>query len=287
MGWQWAAHVQLAASQLPEHACAADRGVLLARCSSRFVQSVISALRCRPPGDNDATVLLKQQSGSRRWQHLAGGGAAAAAAGGAAGAGGAAAGGAAGGRNSPVEQNYTVILGSHRNSCLKFEKDGELCCMVRTGMGWEGGAQPAAAPSSLACLPTYSMLPHSFACPLRAGAQRAGRTPQRLVLLSLLDKLQPGVHQVGGAAEGPTAPHCFNLRRSLAPPLTRPPLPCTPPRLQRALQRGAGRTGREPVRQLDGPGANRKHPLRRCARMCTCLFCDKQCVYLGARCSGG
>lgn len=72
-------------------------------------------------GDNDATVLLKQQTGSRRWQHLAGGGAA---------ANGAA---AANGRGpSPVEQNYTVILGSHRNSCLKFEKDGELCCMVST-----------------------------------------------------------------------------------------------------------------------------------------------------------
>lgn len=103
-------------------------------------------------GDNDATVLLKQQSGSRRWQHLAvsspAGGAAARAAAAAAAAAGAAAGGAAAGaggagpagaepaavgRASPVEQNYTVILGSHRNSCLKFEKDGELCCMVSGG----------------------------------------------------------------------------------------------------------------------------------------------------------
>jgi hypothetical protein len=39
------------------------------------------------------------------------------------------------GRASPVEQNYTVILGSHRNSCLKFEKDGELCCMVANAPG--------------------------------------------------------------------------------------------------------------------------------------------------------
>lgn len=73
-------------------------------------------------GDTDATVLLKQQSGSRRWQHLALGAAAAAAANGQ----------PAAGRGSPVEQNYTIILGSHRNSCLKFEKDGELCCMVPT-----------------------------------------------------------------------------------------------------------------------------------------------------------
>lgn len=117
-------------------------------------------------GDNDATVLLKQQSGSRRWQHLAvgspaGGAAARAAAAAAAGAaaGGAAAGaggaGAAGaepaavGRASPVEQNYTVILGSHRNSCLKFEKDGELCCMVSGGQ-WTACAACGSHASQLA-----------------------------------------------------------------------------------------------------------------------------------------
>lgn len=61
-------------------------------------------------------MLLKQQSGSRRWQHLAANGAGTVP--------------PAAGRGSPVEQNYTIILGSHRNSCLKFEKDGELCCMV-------------------------------------------------------------------------------------------------------------------------------------------------------------
>lgn len=84
----------------------------------------------RYAGDNDVTVLLKPQSGSRRWQHVAD---------------------APASqqrqaalqeaqqqqqqqeRGSPVERNYTVILGSHRNSCLKFEKDGELCCMVRGG----------------------------------------------------------------------------------------------------------------------------------------------------------
>jgi hypothetical protein len=81
----------------------------------------------RPAGDNDVTVILKQQSGSRRWQHLA-----SSASAGAGRQGGAAAPGDAGapGRRSPTERNYTVILGSHRNSCLKFEKDGELCCQV-------------------------------------------------------------------------------------------------------------------------------------------------------------
>jgi hypothetical protein len=72
-----------------------------------------------PTGDNDATVLLKPRSGSRRWQHITSDtkvlqGPSAAET----------------GRSSPVESNYTIILGSHRNSCLKFERDGELCCTV-------------------------------------------------------------------------------------------------------------------------------------------------------------
>ena len=66
------------------------------------------------------TVLLKPRSGSRRWQHLT-----------------TAENLAAPGRNSPVESNYTIILGSHRNTCLKIERDGELCCQVR-GRGVEG-----------------------------------------------------------------------------------------------------------------------------------------------------
>lgn len=64
-------------------------------------------------GGNDVTVLLKPQSGSRRWQHLSMGKRT-----------------PSSDRLSPVESNYTVILGSHRNTCLKFEKDGELVCMV-------------------------------------------------------------------------------------------------------------------------------------------------------------
>ncbi len=75
------------------------------------------------------TLILKPQCGSRRWQHLSlsprkgdvppaepptG----------------AAAGGSPPRAHSPVEANYTVILGSHRNSCLKIEKDGELCHMA-------------------------------------------------------------------------------------------------------------------------------------------------------------
>ncbi len=97
-----------------------------------------------PPGDNDVTVLLKPQSGSRRWQHISehldpGPAARAPPMQGSrdVGAAGAAAErqrpASSSGRSSPVERNYTVILGSHRNKCLKFEKDGELCCMVCGG----------------------------------------------------------------------------------------------------------------------------------------------------------
>lgn len=34
-----------------------------------------------------------------------------------------------------MEANYTVILGSHRNSCLKFERNGELCHSVVNAPG--------------------------------------------------------------------------------------------------------------------------------------------------------
>lgn len=32
--------------------------------------------------------------------------------------------------HTTVEPNYTIILGSHRNSCLKFEKNGVTKAMV-------------------------------------------------------------------------------------------------------------------------------------------------------------
>eukprot|EP00887_Chlorella_sp_A99_P006709 scaffold3.g6709.t1 len=76
-------------------------------------------------GDNDVTVLLKPQSGSRRWQHAAADAPPPAQL-----RGQQRAAPRPPDRASPVERNYTVILGSHRNSCLKFERDGELCCSV-------------------------------------------------------------------------------------------------------------------------------------------------------------
>lgn len=53
------------------------------------------------------TVILKPQCGSRRWQHIPTSPRATCV--------------------DPSESNYTIILGSHRNSRLKIEKDGELC----------------------------------------------------------------------------------------------------------------------------------------------------------------
>jgi hypothetical protein len=58
-------------------------------------------------GETDVTVLFKAAPGSRRWQHgtsLAGEG----------------------------DSGYTVILGSHRNRCLKIERDGQTCAQVRS-----------------------------------------------------------------------------------------------------------------------------------------------------------
>jgi hypothetical protein len=51
-------------------------------------------------GETDATVLLKAKPGGKRWQHQ--------------------------------QDNYTVIFGSHRNSCLKLEKNGATVAMVRS-----------------------------------------------------------------------------------------------------------------------------------------------------------
>lgn len=65
-------------------------------------------------GDNDVTVIFKSVAGSKRWQPLA----------------------RPRGEDGAaiVEDNYTVILGSHRNSRLKFEKNGEEMELV--GLGW-------------------------------------------------------------------------------------------------------------------------------------------------------
>ncbi len=65
------------------------------------------------PGETDAAVIFKPTPGSKRWQHIA-----------------------REGSNAEAEQlitedNYCVILGSHRNSSLKVEKCGIQCAMVR------------------------------------------------------------------------------------------------------------------------------------------------------------
>ena len=63
-------------------------------------------------GENDVTIILKPVPGAKRWQHLQ------------------RQQGPAGGEQLAVEANYTVILGSHRNSKLKIEKNGEEKAVV-------------------------------------------------------------------------------------------------------------------------------------------------------------
>ena len=77
---------------------------------------------CHAAGENDVTLILKRHAGSKRWQHFAVGGAQQAAV------------PAANQlrvqqgpwQRPPVDEGYTLILGSHRNSCLKIEKNGVL-----------------------------------------------------------------------------------------------------------------------------------------------------------------
>ncbi len=63
--------------------------------------------------ENDITIIIKRLVGSKRWQHMQRA--------------------AEDGQHQAllqVDPNYTVILGSHGNRCLKIERNGNLCCMV-------------------------------------------------------------------------------------------------------------------------------------------------------------
>ncbi|CAL8466648.1 g6184 [Coccomyxa elongata] len=64
-------------------------------------------------GETDAAVIFKPTPGSKRWQHIAREGSNAEA------------------QQLTTEDNYCVILGSHRNSSLKVEKCGIQCAMVQ------------------------------------------------------------------------------------------------------------------------------------------------------------
>ena len=61
---------------------------------------------CCATGETDVTVLFASAPGSRRWQHTAG-------------------------PDSLQDYGYTVILGSHRNRCLKIERNGQTCAQAR------------------------------------------------------------------------------------------------------------------------------------------------------------
>lgn len=87
--------------------------------------SVTQLAACKA-GENDVTIILKPFPGAKRWQHLQ------------------RQQGPAGGAQFAVEQNYTVILGSHRNSKLKIEKNGEERESVRNKSSCHG-KQPASS----------------------------------------------------------------------------------------------------------------------------------------------
>lgn len=66
-------------------------------------------------GTNDVTILLTSEFGSRRCPWYGGGG------------------GGSLGVEGRMPCGYTIIIGSHRNSCVKIEKNGKMVCMVQTG----------------------------------------------------------------------------------------------------------------------------------------------------------
>lgn len=76
------------------------------------LRSGAGCLSFEAKGETDVTVIFKSTPGAKRLQPLL------------------RQGGATGGNALQVEQNYTVIFGSHRNSCLKIEKNGVTQCMV-------------------------------------------------------------------------------------------------------------------------------------------------------------
>ena len=80
------------------------------------------------PGQNDASIIFKAVPGGRRWQHA----------------------------ESVVEaqqlnygRNYTMIVGSHRNSCFKIERNGQQMLQVRLAeavcqhISWLAGTEAA------------------------------------------------------------------------------------------------------------------------------------------------
>ncbi|GIL97309.1 hypothetical protein Vretimale_2789 [Volvox reticuliferus] len=77
-----------------------------------ILRSGSGCLSFEAKGDTDVTVILKSTPGAKRLQPLL------------------RQGGTSGGNALQVEQNYTIIFGSHRNSCLKIEKNGVTQCMV-------------------------------------------------------------------------------------------------------------------------------------------------------------
>lgn len=79
------------------------------------LRSGAGCLSFEAKGDTDVTIIFKSVPGAKRLQPLQ------------------RAQNPNGGRALSVEQNYTVIFGSHRNSCLKFEKNGATQCMVTEG----------------------------------------------------------------------------------------------------------------------------------------------------------
>ena len=127
-------------------------------------------------------MILKPAPGSRRWQHVTT---------------------EVGALAAPVqrqtERNYTIILGSHRNTCLKVEKDGQLCEAVRMSPCCSCSFSPTrtlGAPTFCSAKCRQTWLPLCTYEQLRiAGGMRTRRSAFQDRLHAILDRLSFGPHQ--------------------------------------------------------------------------------------------
>lgn len=92
-------------------------------------------------GENDVTIIFKPFPGAKRWQHLQ------------------RQQGPAGGEQLAVEANYTVILGSHRNSKLKIEKNGEELAVVSCSFSSAASSPGPHVSAQHGCLACLAVLP--------------------------------------------------------------------------------------------------------------------------------
>lgn len=191
----------------------------------------------RPLATNDVTLLFKAKPGSRRWQHHERPDE-----------------DEVGGRPpppppgpptstspppasssaAPPEADYTVILGSHRNSCLKVERNGMPMARVSRNIFilWrEEVPFYFPLPSLKKKNNTHPFLSISLTASLAPASCRTGSCASGLISMAGLSPWARVRPAAGPARGGSTRPHRQQQQVEKRPPRDPPPLPAprTPP----------------------------------------------------------